>query len=381
MPQRTPVVVLGAGIVGSLIARDLASDPGLAVTSADVSARALERLRARAPVETVQADLSAPAEAVRVADPASLVVGALPGRFGYRTLEALIRAGKTVCDVSFMPEDAWRLDPLARERGVTVLTDFGVAPGVSHVLVGYASVRLDRIDSVEIYVGGLPRRPEGPFRYKAPFSPADVIEEYVRPARIVEGGERVERPALSGLERIAFPATGELEAFYTDGLRSLLETIEAERMIEKTLRYPGHAALMEAFREAGFFGEEAVEVSGVKVRPLDLASKLLFEQWAYRDGEEDLTVMRVVVRGEKDGTPSTFGWDLFDTFDAESRTLSMARTTGLPTAAAARMLLRGDFDEPGVHPPERVGMRPGLTETLLAELAGKGIRIEETNRS
>lgn len=376
----TTAIVLGAGIVGSVIGADLA-EGGWAVTIADRSPDALHvaRRRSRVPVETLERDLSDAQVLADLVAPFDLVIGALPGALGFRTLERLIDAGKDCCDISFMPEDALELDERARAQGVTAIVDCGVAPGLSNLLAGYAAARLDPCRRVEIYVGGLPRERTPPFEYKAAFSPADVLEEFVRPARLVVGGQVVTREALEELETLELPGVPPLEAFLTDGLRSLVETLDVPDMKEKTLRYPGHARLMHAFRETGLFGRQPVDVKGVRVKPLDLLETLLFPRWAYAEGEEDLTVMRVLARGQESGRPTALQWDLLDHYDREKGWPSMARTTGFPCAIFARLLAGGRIPSKGVLPPERLGGEAGIVEHVFAELAARGVEVRTSH--
>lgn len=373
------VLVLGAGRVGRVIAADLADDPGLEVTVADVSPETLERTgaHARAPLAAVRADLSDPATVTELAGRFDLVVGALPSAIGFAAMRGVVRAGRPCCDISFMPEDAREIDGLATERGVRAVFDMGVAPGMSNLLAARAARELDRCDRIRIYVGGLPREREGPFEYKAAFAPADVLEEYTRPARQVEEGSVVVHEALSGVELLDLPDMGTLEAFHTDGLRSLADSGLAPSMQEKTLRYPGHANLMRAFRHTGLLSTEPVVVDRVEVVPRKLTARLLFPLWSYEEGEEDLTVMRVVAEGEADGKARRIAWDLLDRYDPERGESSMARTTGFPCALVARMLADGRL-EPGVVPPERLAERPALVEELLDGLAQRGVRFRRS---
>jgi saccharopine dehydrogenase-like NADP-dependent oxidoreductase len=357
------------------MAADLATDPDLTVTIADNRAEALARAAGRSAgrVRTLRADLGDVAALRRAIEPFDVVVGALASVIGFQTLRAVIEAGKPYCDISFMPEDAIELDALARERGVTAVVDCGVAPGMSNLLAARSVASLDRAESVEIYVGGLPRERRWPFEYKAGFSPSDVIEEYTRPSRIVEHGRIVTRPALSEPELLDFEGVGTLEAFNTDGLRSLAYTMSVPFMKEKTLRYPGHIGLMRVFRETGLFGHEPIEVGGVRVRPIDVISTLMFPKWSYGPGEEDLTVMRIVVEGVKGGRRERHSWDLLSFYDRESQATSMARTTAFPCAIMARAVASGRYVNPGVNPPERFGGDAGLVEHILAEHRGRGV--------
>ncbi len=271
-----------------------------------------------------------------------------------------------------MAEDALELSEFARTAGVCAVVDMGVAPGMSNLLAGYAAKLLSPCDSIEIYVGGLPRLRTWPFDYKAAFAPADVIEEYTRPSRIVENGKVVVRPALSEPELMDLPGVGTVEAFNTDGLRSIAATLRVPNMKEKTLRYPGHIALMRAFRETGLFSQEPIDVGGVKVRPLDLTSKLLFPKWTYEEGEQDLTVMRVTATGLLRGSPTRLTWDLLDLFDPATGFTSMSRTTAFPATITAHLLLSGKLSRPGVHTPELLAEQ-WLVDHLMQELKARGV--------
>ena len=230
------VVVLGAGMVGSAIAADMARE-GFRVTVVDSRPEAVGQAGEMEGVRAVQADLSAPEAVTKAIAGADLVVGALASSLGLQTLRTVVSAGKTYVDVSFMAEDAWELDPIAKQHGACAVVDCGVAPGVSNLLCGLAVEILDACERLEIYVGGLPVERSWPFEYKAGFAPSDVLEEYVRPARMVENGRLIVKEALSEPERIDFPPVGTLEAFNTDGLRSLAYTLQVPHMKEKTLRF------------------------------------------------------------------------------------------------------------------------------------------------
>jgi len=368
------VIILGGGMIGSAMAMDLSRSRDWEVTVADVRAAALERVASRYGVAGVQADLANPATIERLVAGYDFVLGALPSVIGYQTLQAAIRAGRSCVDISFMPENALDLDALARERGVTAVVDCGVAPGVSNLMAGHAAANLERCERVEIYVGGLPVERRWPFDYKAGFAPHDVIEEYVRPARLVENGRVVVKDALSEPELMDFPGVGTLEAFNTDGLRSLAHTLKAPFMKEKTLRYPGHIHLMRALRDTGFFSKDPLRLGSQSIRPLDVTAALMFPKWTFDEGEADLTVLRVSVEGRRGDESVRFGWDLLDAFDRASGLRSMSRTTAFPATIMAGVLARGDFDRPGVHPPETVGAVPGLLEGFLRELEARGVR-------
>jgi len=373
------IIVLGAGRVGSAMAIDLALDKRFEVRVADRDARQLGRLEQSHGIRGEGVDFSLPSTAARAIADADLVVSAVPGFLGFQTLRTIIEAGKNVVDIAFFPEDPFELDDLAKSKGVTAIVDCGVAPGMSNMLVGHASSRLDKTESVAIYVGGLPANREGLFEYRAVFSPVDVIEEYTRPSRIVVDGQIVIREALSEIEVLHFPEVGDLEAFNTDGLRTLAQTIDAPNMVEKTLRYPGHAEKVKLLRDMGLFeSREVLLPDGTSVCPIDLTTALLFPLWEMQEGERDLTVMRIQVCGTKDNAACCITYDLLDRFNDITGTTSMARTTGYAATMAVRMLQQNLFSAPGVYPPEFIGRDPACVDFILSGLKDRGIEYCES---
>jgi saccharopine dehydrogenase-like NADP-dependent oxidoreductase len=380
MPKKK-IIVLGSGLVGAPMAIDLARDRQFAVSVADINPEALQKYRDQEGITAVHADLADAAKVRELVSGQDMVLNAVPGFLGFQTLRAVIEAGKNVVDIAFFPEDPFLLDELAKKNGVTAIVDCGVAPGMSNILVGHVHHLLERTQSALIYVGGLPEIRIWPYEYKAVFSPSDVIEEYIRPARYVENGKLVVRPALSDAEFLNFPKVSTLEAFNSDGLRTLARTLDIPNMKEKTLRYPGHIEKISVLRETGFFSQEAIEVNGVRVRPLDFTARLLFPKWKLQPGENDITVMQVIVEGEKGGEKVRYIFDLFDRFDSASGVHSMARTTGYTATAALRMVSRGLYKRQGIIAPEFIGQQPECVEFLLKELADRGVvykqRIEK----
>lgn len=386
----TQAVVLGTGMVGSVIAADLARTRGWRVRAFDASREALDRCIDRcerhgarpSAIETGEADLADTDVVAELVEPADIVIGAMPGRFGLATLETVIKAGRDYCDISFMPENPLDLHDFARRKGVTAVYDMGVAPGMCHLLSGLACRTLDDVERIQILVAGLPRHRHWPFEYKAGFSPSDVIEEYIRPSRVVENGRVVVKEALSEPELVDFEGLGTLEAFNTDGLRSLVDTLDVPNMVEKTMRYPGHIELMRVFRETGFFSEEEIELKdGTKVRPLDVTESLLFPKWTFEDMEPDVTVMRVTAEGVHGRVPTRMTWNLVDHLDPETGFTSMSRTTAFPAAVMARMIADGSFRRRGLFAPEQLAGHKGLVERMFKELKARGVRYDATVES
>jgi len=371
------IIVFGAGRVGAAIARDLAAEKDFEVTVADIDPDALQGLRNVPGLTTVKADLRTVEMITRLAGAHDLVVGAVPGPMGYGTVRSAIEAGRDIVDISFFEEDPYpELDDLARSHGVMVLTDCGIAPGFSNLVVGTALAEMDFVERFECQVGGLPELREQPFEYKAVFSPIDVIAEYTRPARLVENGTIVVREALSEVELVDFEGVGTLESFNTDGLRTLLR-LEIPNMKEKTFRYPGHAEKMRLFRETGFFDSEPLDFGRLQLSPLEMTARLLFPAWQLKEGDRDLTAMRMEIEGVKDGKRILRKFELLDRFDTGTQTTSMARTTGYTCTAIVRLVAGGHFREEGVHAPEVVGRSHGCFERVVKDLEDRGVRVNQ----
>jgi saccharopine dehydrogenase-like NADP-dependent oxidoreductase len=375
------VIVLGAGRVGEAIVRDLAAGGRFDLTVTDVSEAALDRLAAIPGVATERADLAAHGEIARLVFGHDLAVGAVPGPMGFATLGRIIETGVDVVDISFFEEEPWPLNQLAMDRGVTAVMDCGVAPGSSSLILGRAEASWERIDAFRCYVGGLPVARHWPYEYKAVFSPIDVIAEYTRPARFKVNGEIVTKAALTEVEHLDFEEVGTLEAFNTDGLRTLLRTSKVPDMIEKTLRYPGHSESMRMLANIGFFSEEPLQIEGMPVRPIDLTAKLLIPAWQLDEGDKDLTVLRVEVEGLVEGEHVMRRYDLLDRFDSDSGTTSMARTTGYTCTAMVNAIAEGLYSDPGLSPPELVGRNEECFYYIFDYLAARGIRFDVTEEA
>lgn len=373
------ITILGGGMIGKAIALDLATDTDCIVTVVDNSDNALEffknsNIRAKKIDLTTMGVLTGLSGINKAIYDQDLVINALPDNIGFSVVRPCLEAGKDMVDICFYSEDPFQFDELAKSTGSTYLVDFGVAPGCSNLLFGHLLSTMNELKHFGCYVGGLPLHPEPPWNYKAPFSPQTVIQEYIRPARCVVNGKIEEKSALSELETEQFPIVGRLEAFLTDGLRTLLRFKDrVPSMIEKTYRYPGHRDLALALRESGFFSEEPLNES-TTVRFIDLSTQLLAKAWKYEEGEEDLTLMKVTGIGfDEFGSGKKLMWYLIDNYDKERNISSMARTTGYTAAAAARLLKAKKFVTPGVFAPEDIGQDPDCFNFIMKELVKRHI--------
>jgi len=368
--MKKKIIVLGAGLVGHAMAKDLARD--FDVTAVDINEDALKTVEAHG-IKTTKIDLSDHDHLKSFVQPFDLVIGAIPGFMGFKNAQAVIEAGKNMVDISFFPEDPFQLDEAAKKKNVTIVTDCGVAPGMGNIILGFHNKRM-KIDNYECLVGGLPVVREWPYEYKAVFSPIDVIEEYIRPARYVQNHTMITKEALSDPELVHFEGIGTLESWNSDGLRSLIKTMpHIPNMIEKTLRYPGCIEYLRVLRDTGFFSHEEVEVKGVKIKPVDLTAKLLFPKWKLKPGEEEFTVMRLRIEGTEDGVLKKYEYNLLDRTERSTGTLSMARTTGYTCTAVAHLVLEGQFNRKGICPPEYVGEKEDDFSFVIKHLADRGV--------
>jgi len=369
------IVVLGGGRVGSAIVRDLTAEDDFDVLVVDIDPVAVENMT-HFGADGVVADLSQVENVIRAVRDADLVVGAVPGFMGYRTVKRVLQEGRPIVDISFFEEDSSGLEELAASAGVPCLVDCGVAPGLGNLVLGNREEYFDVTESYVCFAGGLPEERVWPWEYKAPFSPADVIAEYVRPARQRRAGREITRPALTDVELIEIPGVGSLEAFNTDGLRSLLRNCSTPNMVEKTLRYPGHAIRMQILREAGFFSTDPIQAASGSVVPRDVTESLLFDAWRFNDGDLDLTVLRIVIEGTKDGRAERHTYNLVDHYNPATETMSMARTTGYTCTAMVNLVARGVWTQPGLATPEVIGRDPTAYDAVISHLRERDVYLD-----
>lgn len=367
------IIVLGAGMVGSAIAIDLAAQHK--VLLADNNPTTLAQVQQKCPNIQIQTlDVTHKEKLAAAVQHQDLVLCAVPGFLGFNCLKSLLQLGKNVVDISFFPENALDLDDLAKKQGVTAIVDCGVAPGMDNIILGYHNEQMN-ISDFECLVGGLPKEKKWPFCYKAPFSPVDVIEEYTRPARYIEAGNLITKPALSDCEYVHFDGVGTLESFNSDGLRSILYTMpHIPNMKEKTLRYPGHVEYIKVLQASGFFDTQKIHIANTSISPLDFTSKILFKEWRLAPTEAELTVMRVSLKGiNSAGQQASIVYNLHDEYCSNTQTSSMARTTGYTATAVANLFLEGLFSQKGISPPELVGKYEPCFNYILNYLKKRGI--------
>ena len=344
------IVVLGCGLVGRVIAQDLSAQHD--VTSVDISAKNLEKITSKN-ITKKCLDVSDKLVLQDLIKDYDLVVGALPGFMGFEIMKTIIKAKKNIVDISFYPENPFELDKLAKENNVVAVMDCGVAPGMGNIIFAHHDKTM-KITDYECLVGGLPKKREWPFEYQAVFSPIDVIEEYIRPARYVQNKSLIIKEALSDTELVEFDEIGTLESWNSDGLRTLIQTMEhVPNMIEKTLRYPGCVEYLKVLRECGYFSYDEIEINGNMIRPIDLTSKLLFPKWQMKEGDEDFTIMRIKISGIEENKEVQYTYTLLDRF--QNNTISMARTTGFTCTAVANLVLDNKYSRLGISPPEFLG--------------------------
>jgi lysine 6-dehydrogenase len=308
---------------------------------------------------------------------ADAVMSAIPYYFNLELAKQAVAAGVHFCDLGGNTEIVFeqkQLNDEAAAKGITVIPDCGLAPGMVNILAEYGIRQLDTVDEVKILVGGLPQDPEPPLNYQIVYSLEGVLDYYTTLSWIIRDGKRTQVKALSEREPVKFPEpVGELEAFHTaGGLSTMAFRYEGKipSMEYKTLRYPGHAAIMEAIRELGLLDQDPIEVKGGRVSPRDVAIASMGPRLT-KPGGHDLVALRVTVRGTKNGAPKQLAWELVDMYD-ESRGISaMMRTTGYSLSITGQMQARGEIPLKGVHTPDECVP----AEKYISELARRGVNI------
>src|SRR5690349_20318961 len=378
------MLVLGAGLRGSACAYDLLQNPDVSqVRLADLRFDHLpEFLKPLSGPRLIPTTLDVrDREAVlAVMRESDAVMSAIPYYFNLALAECAVEAGVHFCDLGGNTEIVFQQKALADRavaKGVTVVPDCGVAPGMVNILAEYGIRQLDSVESVRIYVGGLPQEPEPPLNYQIVYSLEGVLDYYTTRSWVLRSGQRAQVTALSEREPVDFPEpVGTLEAFHTaGGLSTMAFRYEGKIpvMEYKTLRYPGHAEIMQTIRELGLLDLEPVEVKGAIVSPRDLFVTVVGPKLTKPKGK-DLLALRVVVRGTKAGRPAERRFDLVDRYDEKHGISAMMRTTGYSLSITGQMQARGEVQPPGVWTPDEC--MPA--EAYIAELRARGIDLKES---
>lgn len=379
------VVVLGAGLMGREVARDLsASDKVEKVYLADLDIEMVNNFINEANLQKIEAVYCNAEDEQQLRDIISkgdVCVNALFYEFNERVASAAIDVGVHSVDlgghIGEVTENVLKLDEQAKEKNVTIIPDLGLAPGMINILVGYGASKLDRVESIQLYVGGIPVKPEPPLNYTRVFSLEGVIDHYTEPAKIIRDGQLVKVESLSGVEPIYFDQFGTLEAFYTSGGTSTLyKTFPNVKTLEyKTVRYKGHAEKFQLLRELGFFDRDnIVNVDGVEVKVRSVVREALKKK-LYLGKKQDAVVLRAIIVGEKSGEQVTYEYETILKRDENSEVTAMAQATAGTIASVAIMIGEGTISQRGVFPPETIV--PG--KEFIEKMNKRGVIIKETS--
>lgn len=358
------IVIFGGGMQGCVIAKNIAErkeKPEVIVVDLVANSSPLPD-----GVKSMIADVTDPEQVKKVLAGADVAVLAVPSRISHKALRNILHTGVAVADVCFTPDPPLDLNDLAKQNGSCCVVDCGVAPGLSHLLIGHAYSQLKGLDKVTILVGGMPQDPPPVFKHAVYFNPHDLLSEYVRPARSRIDGEDIEpHPLDAPVSKHLDEELGQLDAFLSDGLRTLLSSYtDVPFMEERTLRWPGHLDAMHNLREMGMLDDETC---------FHATAHALGNRYPAASHKD---VLLMVVEGVKGN--QKLAWRLIDKYhDGMS---AMSRTTAFTTAATAMLLARKQFTEPGVHPPEKLGHSEEVTKTMLADLAEHGVMVKQLSQ-
>lgn len=374
------IAVLGTGMIGNAIVRELAQSPYIdSVVAVDAVEESLNRCLSSTNSSKVTGQvvsLSDIDSTVRILETVDLAIACLPHSLSMLATRAAIAAKCHLLDlVGSAFEEKLELHEQAVDANVLIVPGCGVAPGISNVLAGRGVELLDTVDEVVMVCGGLPRHPLPPLWYQVVFRLESLLGLCTRPALAVEDGNFVKLPPLSGLTPISFPEpVGECEAVVTDA-HSIAYTLrgKVKKLYEMTARYKGHWDKMTTLAELGFLDAEKVEVNGVMVSPVELSSVVLRPKMQGASNE-DVTVLRVTAQGYKDNKPVHLEWEMVDVYDKERNLTSMAKTTGFPPVIVAEWMAQGLIQDRGIVAPENL-LAGELFNPFISELGKRGVHI------
>ncbi len=362
------ICILGCGMQGRIIAWDLAKAKHN-VTVLDSNVKNFQKLKKLPNIKTQEFDVTERKKLVNLLKDLGIVVGALPSALGFYSMKCAVDAGIDMVDISYLPEDPFLLDKIAKRKKIKIVPDAGFAPGLSNILIGEAYEKIKPIETIRILAGGIPQNPILPFNYRITWSPADLLEEYLRPARIRKNFKTVTVDSLSGLEDFNLRGIGRLECFYTDGLRTLLRTFkDIKNMEEKTIRYRGHANLFKEIIDCGFLSDEPIKVDRVEVIPKKVALEALRPLLTQGD-EKDICILIVEVNNKQKDKK----YICIDYYDKKNKITSMARMTGFTCSIITQCIK--NYPEFGVIPPEYLGMDKRLCTFIKKGLRERGVQI------
>ncbi len=377
------VGVLGAGLMGKEAARDLVlsenvKEVGLADIQLEQAESVCKQLSSNK-ISAYKVDANNQTELMQFIGSYDVIINALFYSFNKIVAQTGIDLGVSVIDlgghIGHVTDEILKLDDEAKKQHVTIIPDLGVAPGMINILSGYGASKLDELSSLKLYVGGIPLQPEPPLGYNHVFSMEGLFDHYTDPSLIIQNGEKMIVPSLSGIEEIYFEQFGPLEAFHTSGGTSTLSRSfpNLQSLTYKTIRYPGHAEKFKLLVDLGLTKRDStVTVNGVDVRPRDMLLKVL-DPIVSLGEKDDVVLLRVVVSGMKFNEIITYTYELVTCKDKETKVTAMARATANTVSIVAQMIAGGDITRKGVYPPEQIV--PG--DLYIEELAKRGVRVKE----
>ena len=367
------IAVIGTGMVGRLIAVELSKK--YQVYAIDNNANNLSKLdKYNNRIITKEMDIRNEPFLNSLED-AEIIINCVPGFMGFETSKKILEK-KTCVDISFMPEDCNKLNKIAKKAETALYPDAGVAPGLSNIIVGNLTTK-QKIDKIKIMVGGLPIEKNPPWNYKAPFSPIDVIEEYTRPARIKRNGIIETVRPLTGLINFEFENVGKLEAFLTDGLRTLLTTEltkNTSTLLEYTIRYPGHSKKISDLIENGKFDDTVKTINGKLTSQREITSKNLFKEWKLAENDKEFTLLVITATTKEGDEISCIVYD-----EWRGGWSSMSRTTGLTACAITNLIIDKKLKKVGVITPEELGTNQDYFDYIINYLKERKIIINFAN--
>ncbi len=368
------VLVLGGGFVGQGIAYALKNE--FNVTVADVNQGALNSMKERFNVDSIKFDINKDdlAPLIKKYD---LVAGALPGKYGMKVIREAAKAGTNLVDNSFMEEDFYKVEKEVSNAGITVVPDCGVAPGLSNIIVGRIFKKYGNLENVDIKVGGLPETNIPPLGYKMVFSPVDTLDEYTRKVIIIRNGSPAEVEPGEGLEYFFVPNIGSLEAFYTNGLRSLIRNVKAVNMGEKTVRYRGHLEKIKLLRDLGLLEDEYIKVNNYEITPKEVLAELFRRKLSFPEVKD---ILYMEINASIQNSKENVIYKITDRYDEHTGLSAMARTTGFTNAAVSRLVLKGKIKETGIIAPEIIGMNEENFAEIEKFLKMMDINIEQKSQ-